>query len=160
MEKVTSAVGAVDKTLKAPTDWTITFQAAFDACGCNSTYISNSFTEEDLPAPGTGQEQINIGLRKRTKTTTTQEWLDLLDLSLESGEKFCHPLSLLAAVVTPEHRNEYLMNPIFTIWKSPRTGCLWELFVGWLAGKRTARVTCVYSRDEWESHNRAGVIDK
>lgn len=136
------------------------FLALIDAGGYDGKYIDSDFTEADLPLFSNRSEDREISLRKRDATTTTQQWLDSLDLNQESIERFAHPLAVAAIGVSEEHRDEQREAPIFTIWKSSRSGRLWYLILVGVAGYRNVRVRRGDPVGEWGASYRAAVVAK
>ena len=90
----------------------------------DNVYINPEFALEDLPPFRNADADREVNLRKQDENTTTGQWFKLLDENPESIEQFCHPFSLLAIGDESQHPDEQRENPIFTVWKSPRTAQL------------------------------------
>lgn len=133
---------------------------AVDGGGYDIKDINPEFTEADLPPFPANQTEAEINLRQQDETTTTQGWLDILDNDQNSKEKFAHPLSVLAIGEDKNTKNEQRESPIFTIWKSPRSGRLWCLILGGGVGVRSLLVDRVSPGVGWFARYRAAAVAK
>ena len=134
--------------------------AMVDGGGYDSKYINSEFTEADLPPFPANQAEAEINLHQQNDTTTTQGWLNVLDNNKDSVEKFAHPFSVLAIGEDKNTKDEQRENPIFTIWKSPRSGQLWCLILR--GGARDRRLGVYWSDpgDGWSARSRAAAVAK
>lgn len=128
-------LGSQIVTIDATEDISQLWAKAVKDCGCDSVYINPEFNPAKhlLPLGFTGQQDIETNLRKQDETTTTEEWLGLLDDNEASKDRFVHPLfALLRAIKDPDEQRE---NPVFVVWRDS-TGQLWYLILHEDDGKR------------------------
>ncbi|MFH1583294.1 MAG: hypothetical protein ABIB72_03175 [Candidatus Falkowbacteria bacterium] len=149
-----------------------TWTLAVDRGGYDGKYIDPKFTEADLPlfpVPVDNQTvkidlcRQNYGMLTQNCATTTQAWLNVLDYGKKSGKKFAHPLVVLIIGSGENTKDEQLLAPIFTIWKSPHSGLLWCLFLSGDIGYRGSRflfVCRVSLNSSWSAFYRAAAVAK
>ena len=134
--------------------------AMVEGGGYDSKSIDCEFTEDDLPSFPANQVEAEINLRQQNDVTTTQGWLNILDDNKDSREKFSHPLSVLAIGEDKNTKNEQRGAPIFTIWKSPRSGQLWYLILYGVAYDRHLLVSRDHPVGNWRANYRAAAVAK
>lgn|GEM_PF-4118562 len=140
--------------LPVVTDWTLTLGPAIEAVDHSLGSIDKGITDEDLPPLGNGCERINVSLEVLDDVDTSP--LGWLKYIADSGQSFCHPLSLLAARASVEHRDAILEGGAFTIWVSPRTHQLTMLGFGWDGLINLNRIDAPFLR--WGRGCRAAVL--
>ena len=141
-------------------DVSLDFPRMVDAGNYDYKYINPEFTAEDLPPFRNADADREVDLRKQKENTTTGQWLKLLDENPESTERFAHPFSLLAIGDEKQYPDEQREAPIFTIWKSPRTGPLWYAFLREDGRERDLTVGRRALDDVWRAFSRAAVVSK
>jgi hypothetical protein len=141
-------------------DISLDFMGMVEAGNYDSKYINPEFTPEDLPLFRNVDADREVNLRKQNEDTTTGQWLKILDENPESTEQFCHPFSLLAIGDESQHPDEQREAPIFTVWKSPRTGQLWCAFLFGFGRERYLNVHRPGLDDFWYASCRAAAVSK
>lgn len=156
VERVQRAIKQLLGTLLVPFDPSRSWGDAVEAGKYDNAYIAPDFNPAlHLPPITDGQREIEVALRKQDKTTTTGQWLNLLDDSRESGQRFAHPLVVLA--IGEHEPNEQRDAPIFTVWHDAN-GQLWYLVLHEDAGSRGLLVRRGRPDDRWRAYDRAAAV--
>lgn len=141
-------------------DPSLSWDAMVKAGGYDSVYVDPGFDPAlHLPAFPAGQEEAEVILRKHEVTTTTSEWLNILDDDVASQEIFIHPFTALAIGASEDYRDKQRETPIFVIWRDS-TGQLWYLVLREVGSGRILVVDRAYPDDEWDVLYCAGVARK
>lgn len=133
-------IGELSTELEIEVDWSLSLEDAIKAGGYDSQFID---TGAKLPPSGlSGRSPVKVGLNKRDRVTTNQEWIDYLK---GLGEPWIHPLVLLK--IGAKFQNKQRKAPMFTVWFEG--GQLWYLMLNENFGFRHVHVFRLSLVNSW-----------
>lgn len=157
-EKVFRVFKQLLGNLSIQVDPTRTWDDMVKAGKYKDVYISSDFNPAvNLPVVAPTAGLIEVNLRKQAETTTSGQWLDILDKNESSLEVFTHPFAVLGiGEHEPEEQTEA---PLFTLWFDA-TGELWCLI---LSVRDEGRYLSLYRGSlggRWDACGRAAASAK
>jgi hypothetical protein len=144
--------------LSIPVDPARAWDDMVKAGNYKDVYISSDFNPAvNLPVVIPAAGLIEVNLRKQPETTTSGQWLDILDKNESSVDGFTHPFAVLGiGEHEPEEQTEA---PVFTLWFDA-SGKLWCLILYVRDERRYLHLDRDYLGFRWIASCRAAASAK